>query len=86
MIINGVTVHESVLPAAVSWRWTSEDGGEYSITWLRWTSQMIFGVRVKGNEAWSSTRMAQRWDNTEKTVDGARAVVREFLAARREDQ
>jgi len=86
MEINGVPVREVVSSAVAAWFWTNEDGAEYSITWLRYTAQMLFGVRVKGQEAWSTTRMHMRFDNQAKTIDGARAVVRAFLAAGTEDR
>jgi len=70
---------ETIYPATVGWRWFDEDGGEYSITWLQFTSRMIFGVRVSGHEEWSSTEMAQQWTNHSKTLKGARAVVKHYL-------
>lgn len=86
MEINGVTVREIDSPAVAAWFWTNEDGADFSITWLRFTVQMLFGVRVKGQEAWSTTRMHTRFDNQAKTLEGARAVVRVFLAAGTEDR
>jgi len=74
-------VEEITMPATIGWHWINEDGTEYSITWVRWQTTMIMGIRMAGREEWSSTVMAREWANHTRTTKDARDLVRAWFAA-----
>jgi hypothetical protein len=80
MIINGVAVREDQYVATVGWHWNSREGDECVITWDRHTTRMTWGECAAGQDIWSKQQLVGRWANTERTIAGARAIVRAFLA------
>jgi hypothetical protein len=80
---NKVKITEHVNLAAVGWRWPTESGGEFEVTWIRGEPSLLFSIKPSTGPnvgKWMGPMpMHEKWNHA-GNLKSARAMAHKFVA------